>query len=560
MDEKVRRWRPHAGSDEKRGRRYAKPWAVCLLIAVELGVGSYAAGRPSDPVLHEPLAPNPGEDFAMHAALDGDPRTPSQPPGGPVAAPDSLEIPSPADGAGGTAAAQEQFRPDRDTRRPEVNGYADPFTPATAPFKRLAAYDGVDDQYTLYVHDQRRAPLPVGSARLPDEDQFFFDAVIDLAPDRDVRLPSVGPEARILRARLGRGADDIAFRVLHDGADNWYLRSSGMTRPIRARVVMELSIARATFGGPIADPSWTDLLPVPKLPINVQHDAALVASAIGVSRAMRPRQVVAALVDYFRSFSDSDEALASRGNVYFDLALSKKGVCRHRAFAFLVTALGLGIPTRMLINEAHAWVEIHDGSLWRRIDLGGAGRLNASLATGDEARYQPPSDAFGWPSGSRSGDEMVVAARLQGAAAMADAGRISNVGAALGPWQGEPGAQSSEATANEAQAPREPWVPSTDERPRASVTLIVVDGGARRGAALRMRGRVDAHGESCGHVAVDILLRSSAAARPLFLGTLATGDDGSFNGAIVIPESIALGDYEVIGRTTGDAWCGAGSN
>ena len=91
--------------------------------------------------------------------------------------------------------------------------------------------------------------------------------------------------------------------------------------------------------------------------------------------------MVAKLVAYFRSFVDSDEFPTDRDDVYLALALSKKGVCRHRAFAFLVTALGLGLPARMITNEAHAWVEVSDGSLWRRIDLGGAGRaLDASLA------------------------------------------------------------------------------------------------------------------------------------------------------------------------------------
>ena len=36
-----------------------------------------------------------------------------------------------------------------------------------------------------------------------------------------------------------------------------------------------------------------------------------------------------------------------------DLALSQKGVCRHRAFAFLVTALYLGIPTRVVDGLAY---------------------------------------------------------------------------------------------------------------------------------------------------------------------------------------------------------------
>ena len=69
--------------------------------------------------------------------------------------------------------------------------------------------------------------------------------------------------------------------------------------------------------------------------------------------------------------ASSNEPPTGHDDVYLDLALSQRGVCRHRAFAFLVTALHLGIPTRMVVNEAHAWVEVSDGTLWHRIDLGG---------------------------------------------------------------------------------------------------------------------------------------------------------------------------------------------
>src|SRR5437016_1903843 len=46
---------------------------------------------------------------------------------------------------------------------------------------------------------------------------------------------------------------------------------------------------------------------------------------------------------------------------------------RHRAFAFLVSALAAGIPARYLSNEAHAWAEVWAPQKgWMRVDLGGA--------------------------------------------------------------------------------------------------------------------------------------------------------------------------------------------
>ena len=86
----------------------------------------------------------------------------------------------------------------------------------------------------------------------------------------------------------------------------------------------------------------------------------------------------------------------------------------------LASALALmlrsqGIPSRLVLGyrcdewdaagkfyqvrqtQAHAWVEVSDGSLWRRIDLGGAGRaMDATLAGG--VKHETPPDPFAWPA------------------------------------------------------------------------------------------------------------------------------------------------------------------
>ena len=59
-------------------------------------------------------------------------------------------------------------------------------------------------------------------------------------PGQKVRIPSVGPGARVLRARAGVGTQDVRFQLWKDGAENWFIEAESATR---ARVVMELSIA-----------------------------------------------------------------------------------------------------------------------------------------------------------------------------------------------------------------------------------------------------------------------------------------------------------------------------
>src|SRR5262249_23952328 len=153
---------------------------------------------------------------------------------------------------------------------------------------------------------------------------------------------------------------------------------------------------RAAFGGDLTMLPWERLPAVPRLPPNVAQATDTVAKAIGISRAMPTLEVVRRIVAYFRAFAPSDDPPKGHGDVYLDLALSQKGVCRHRAFAFFVTALGMGIPARMVMNEAHAWVEVQNASIWQRIDLGGAaGSIDAGSTEGRPA-HAPPADPFEW--------------------------------------------------------------------------------------------------------------------------------------------------------------------
>src|SRR5690606_9842773 len=108
-------------------------------------------------------------------------------------------------------------------------------------------------------------------------------------------------------------------------------------------------------------------------------DAALraagpVLARLGVSRAMAPRAAVAKLIEYFRGFEPTEAVQPQQdmAKLYQDVALGRTGVCRHRAYAFVLTALALGLPARFVHNEAHAWVEVRDLERWHRVDLGGA--------------------------------------------------------------------------------------------------------------------------------------------------------------------------------------------
>ena len=58
-------------------------------------------------------------------------------------------------------------------------------------------------------------------------------------------------------------------------------------------------------------------------------------------------------------------------NLCMQLLLNRKGVCRHRAYAAMVLFIYLGIPTRIIKNDVHSYIEIYVNKAWHRINLGG---------------------------------------------------------------------------------------------------------------------------------------------------------------------------------------------
>ncbi len=548
-----------------------RPIAMLALALMAVALPAHAA-----PILHEQIPDDARVDIALGAVVAGEIPAVVETPSGFMGAPDPRRPPGASDqtyGSNKSAAvpglqSDQTYVPDRDTRRPESLPYDDPFTPSTAPFKRLIAFDAVKPDFSLTVARPELKLIPRASQADAADDRFFADLVIDAQPGTPVRIPTVGPDSRLLHAHLASGPRDLKFRLLRDEADNWFidLPPQGFApHPGRSRLVMDLAIRRATFGGELGKTQWSELPRVAVLPPNVAASARLVAERIGVAREGLPRDAIKKLVGYFRSFRESDEPPKKERDVYVDIALSQKGVCRHRAFSFLITALGIGIPTRMVMNEAHAWVEVHDGRLWRRIDLGGAGRMLAEPIA-NRAVHEPPVDPFGWPAGATRGEDIAGlprpnapdpatgqaggSGRAGGAsgASTSTAAAGSASAAAAGAGGGDAGASS---TANAQPVDKG----ERDTRPPSSITLALENAVVQRGAPLKVRGQVTAAKEPCGYVTIEILFRGGGQERRV--GSLATDARGEFAGSVTIPPALGVGDYDLVARTEGDLRCGA---
>jgi transglutaminase-like putative cysteine protease len=447
------------------------------------------------------------------------------------------------------------YRIDRDTTRPEAVDYDDPFTPSIAPFKRLYAFDAVDRELELVVYDRQTRRVPVGGTLGANEDHFFGDLFVDLAAKVPVRIPTVGPGTRVLALRAEPPTE---LEIVRDGAENFFVVGSERRR---VRLILELSAPRSAFGSEFPDVSYDALSAwTTPLPSSARTTVVEVLNGLGLSRAVPPATALQILVAHFRSFAPSDDLplAASGAALYRELVLSKKGVCRHRAYAFVLTAHGLGIPARFVRNEAHAWVEVGDGKVWHRIDLGGAaGRFDLGTRPGAPPHQTPP-DPFPWPEGADGALDSAANNGPPGSSAPGNGGPTpgSQSGAAGGSaptdatLPGRPGGAASElATKPPAPTPVEP----TAER--AQIELSLEQGDVRRGMPLRVTGRVNSSAGVCAHARVDLSVQGPTG--EVLIGSIPTDAEGRYDSQVTIPFDIDVGDYTLRASTPGTASCGA---
>ncbi|MEM9696723.1 MAG: transglutaminase-like domain-containing protein, partial [Myxococcota bacterium] len=241
------------------------------------------------------------------------------------------------------------------------------------------------------------------------------------------------------------------------------------------------------------------------------------------------------------------------GDIYLDLAMGQKGVCRHRAFAFMVTALRLGIPTRLVHNEAHAWVEVRDDQTWHRIDLGGAALDLDGDPHLDRPQHVPPPDDFSWPAGRQdSGEQLADRDRQEALAERGEAGDAPPSSATGDEEPGEPGAPGEE----------DPSLPPggapVNEQPTTILQLDSIDKDIFRGLPMRLTGSALSRGQPCKGLRIDIVLTVDGEMAQRRLGSLSTDATGRFRGEVVVPPDIAVGDQELVLETAGNSVCGTG--
>ncbi|HET6404842.1 MAG TPA: transglutaminase domain-containing protein [Candidatus Thermoplasmatota archaeon] len=246
------------------------------------------------------------------------------------------------------------------------------FNPSLGAMKRLKAYDKIDaDGTTLGVRDVRYRPYQADPATRYDTP---IDASFQVQFRANEPVPIFSPHPRpLIRTFSTSPPVPGGVTFLQDGADTLYALA-------RADAVATLNISFMTesryyaLDPPAVPISSYGAQHVPQVPAALVEDAKVVlarAGADGVDLA----QTIDALNAYFRSFTEGDIPPPSEvESLYLALALGGHGCCRHRAFAYMVTAQAAGIPTRVVVNEAHAFVEVMLPDLsWHQVNLGGCG-------------------------------------------------------------------------------------------------------------------------------------------------------------------------------------------
>ena len=276
--------------------------------------------------------------------------------------------------------------------------YHEVFNPAVFPYKRMTVVDAVGDDSALTVRDPSRTALALGDGRVQrGRDPFYASVVVDFTAGQAVPLPTPAAGVRVVSYRA---TPDLQVRFLTDGADNLFaLAAHGG----RYRLVYLVEAEPRYFAGPLWSGAWRPRLRdapaalLKPLPRRLQREARTVLQQLGVRYGEDADygRALDLLVAHFRAFSmaELDQDAGAGQSMYLKLALQQRGVCRHRSYAFVITALAAGIPARYVENELHVFVEVYvpqqNGSgYWRRINLGGAPLQQRVVEGENKVAYQ----------------------------------------------------------------------------------------------------------------------------------------------------------------------------
>ena len=564
---------------------------LILAVVVVTGVTGLAIAQQQRKtrVLHQDL-PAPADGSRMigsgssaNAFRQGDKMIPKPALDDPKSAPKD----EPVLGGGGFGADRKtEMTPDNSTGSDPTLHYASVFNPDVIPFKRMSVLDAVADNYNLHINRTALTELPVGGVRDDaTRDLFRGSVLVKLSPGKDVALPSVAPDMRILSYEV---KPRIALKFSKDGADNFYVRSDESSASGTFRLNIDVDADAGYFAPSLPTKRTYKVHEViaqtppeirPIVPDRVRKEGEDTISRLGIGRDWELGPAFNAMVRKFRAFEAKPLPSPGSGNLYRDLCDSEAGVCRHRAFAFMITANTLGIPTRYVSNEAHAFVEVWFPERgWQRIDLGGAAlRMEVTGANNKTLHRERSPDPFDKPQSYKNsytqleGDiDGLSRQQLDNKRKPLDQAPPSGApGPGVGSGSGAAGSAGNAGLGSGA-VPSNPFdrvnpdqtldpIPHDDKKADLDLEVTIADPSAYRGDELRVEGRASSKGRPVAGRHVDVFLAPPGmdGKNSKAIGRVVTGPDGMFRERLKIPPSLDLATYEILLSSPPDAFYNA---
>ena len=373
--------------------------------------------------------------------------------------------------------------------------------------KRWITYDSVSEDYTAYIAHPQKTALELSDV----EYELRFIGVIPLGEvsTQPIPIPSVSPDANIIS--YSSSVPDVSFHFFKDGADNYFVTAS---RQLGWQTV-ELTIvtsANSTYFHPY-DPLIPETLRVSDIPENMKltpplpvcDKAAMVIEDLGLTGETNVKTILGTMIRYFSNFTEGDiPSEEQEPDTYLAIAQSKHGACFERSFAFFITANAIGIPTRLVTNDCHAFVEVNI----------------------------PP---YGWEMINLGGLEMCT---------VCNPGAFDVFNMTEPPGPGEDGGSDGGSDGHQG---------GESEKLPSFITLTNVSSSADKNGIFLAEGVVtDALNLGIQDISVDVFLNHTKTEHGVKVGSGTTGDNGIFHIICTVPGETEVGENQVVAHAKGN--------
>jgi len=291
---------------------------------------------------------------------------------------------------------------------PICNAIFDPSLQSGDRMKRWSVCDAIDANYTAYIAQPQLIPLELSDVSY--ELQFRGEIPLGDPSAQAILIPSVSPTANIIS--YSSSLSDVSFHFFKDGADNYYVAASRRTGVHSVQLTIVTTANRSYFHPyDYVVPGTLTLEQIPQSvqhtpPASVREKAGLIVGDLGLTGEMNMKKILTTMVAYFSTFTEGDIPTPEQEpDTFLAVARAHHGACYERSFAFFITANAIGIPTRLVTNDCHAFVEVYiPPTGWEMIDLGGLGNSSSCNPNGyDVFDMGRPSGGAGGGGGGEEG-------------------------------------------------------------------------------------------------------------------------------------------------------------